>query len=288
MDFLKVIVLSIVEGVTEFLPVSSTGHLILVNELIRLKPESFANAFNIIIQLGAILSVVVVFFHRLNPFSAKKVKTPARYNEWNKQTRAYWLLKNGDKRTLSLWGKVIVGVIPAAVLGLLFDDFIDEHLMNHWVVMTTLLVYGIIIVWLESTKRGRPRFATTDEIDLKTAFLIGMFQCLALVPGTSRSAATIIGAMLLGTSRYAAAEFSFFLAIPTMIGATLLKVIKNIGGFTAYQWLLILLGFVLSFIVAYVVIRKFLSYVQNRDFKVFGYYRIALALVLFVAFLFIK
>lgn len=287
MDILKVIILSIVEGITEFLPVSSTGHLIVVNEFIALEPASFANAFNIIIQLGAILSVVVVFFHRLNPISEKKLdirRTPAKYKDWNWQTRTWYRINHYDKRTVDLWKKVIVGVIPAAVLGLLFDDYIDEHLMRVEVVIGTLLVYGVLLIVIENwnAKRQEVRYKSANDFSYQTALLIGLFQCLAMVPGTSRSAATIIGAMLLGSSRIAAAEFSFFIAIPTMLGATFLKVVKNLGNFTGYQWLLILIGFILSFIVAYLVIRKFMSYIQNNDFKIFGYYRIALSILLII------
>lgn len=290
MDILKVLLLSFVEGITEFLPISSTGHLILFNEFVQLEPAHFANAFNIIIQLGAILSVVVVFFHKLNPFDRSKTARalPTRYDEWNTQTRFYYRLTHCDRSTMQLWGKVIVGVLPAVVLGLFFDDFIDEHLMNAPVVIAMLLIYGVVILQLEGRNAGRKtfRFPTTGDIPYRTAFLIGLFQCLAMVPGTSRSAATIIGAMLLGASRVAAAEFSFYLAIPTMLGATFLKVIKNLGGFSMGQWLLILLGFVVSFLVAYVVIQKFLQFIHKHDFRVFGYYRIALALVVGLYYLF--
>lgn len=290
-DIFKVIVLSFVEGVTEFLPVSSTGHLILVNNMVKLSPDAFANAFNVIIQLGAILSVVVVFFDRLNPFSEKKMnmeKLPQKYERWNKQTKLYYRIKHYDKKTIELWKKVIIGVLPAVVLGLLFDDYIDEHLMNTHTVTTTLILYGIVIIVMEvlNGKKKSFRFETTDDLDYKTAFIIGLFQCLAMVPGTSRSAATIIGAMILGSSRLAAAEFSFFLAIPTMIGATLLKVVKNVGAFSGLQWLLVLIGFILSYMVAYVVIKKFMSYIQKNDFKVFGYYRLVLGAILLITLLF--
>lgn len=284
MEILKVIILSIVEGITEFLPVSSTGHLILVNEFVKLNPESFANAFNVIIQLGAILSVVVVYFTRLNPWSVKKLSptvVPSNYDSLNSQSKFYFLIKHPDKRTLDLWKKVIVGVLPAAVLGFLFDDFIDEHLFSPIVVGVMLLVWGIVIIFVEKRNKGKESFKYDDisEVSLKTAFIIGLFQCLAMIPGTSRSAATIIGAMLIGTNRKVAAEFSFFLAIPTMLGATLLKVVKNSSALSANQGFLIVLGMVLSFIVAYIVIKKFLEYVKNNDFIPFGVYRIILAIV---------
>ncbi len=283
-DIIKVIILSIVEGITEFLPVSSTGHLILVNRFVQLSPQGFANAFSIIIQLGAILSVVVIYFRRLNPWDDQKLEGRRSYRDRgaNWQTRLYHKVKRADPETMDLWKKVLVGILPGLVLGLLFDDFIDAHLMNFQVVTATLLIYGVIILLIENwnAKRKRVRFEKTSQFDYKTAFLIGLFQCLAMVPGTSRSAATIIGAMLLGSGRVAAAEFSFFLAIPTMLGATFLKVVKNVGAFRLDQWLLIALGFALSFLVAYVVIKKFMSYVKSHDFKIFGYYRIALSLLL--------
>ncbi|MDO4662206.1 MAG: undecaprenyl-diphosphate phosphatase [Tissierellia bacterium] len=289
MEILKVIILSIVEGVTEFLPVSSTGHLILVNEFVKLSPDAFANAFNVIIQLGAILSVVVVYFTRLNPWSVKKLSptvVPSNYDNLNSQSKFYFLIKHPDKRTLDLWKKVIVGVLPAAVLGFLFDDFIDEHLFSPIVVGVMLLVWGIIIIFVEKRNKGKDNFKYDDisEVSLKTAFIIGLFQCLAMIPGTSRSAATIIGAMLIGTNRKVAAEFSFFLAIPTMLGATILKVAKNSAGLTSYQGFLIVLGMVLSFIVAYIVIKKFLEYVKNNDFIPFGIYRIILSIVVLAYF----
>lgn len=267
MDIVRVIILSIVEGLTEFLPVSSTGHLILVNEFVSLEPDSFANSFNVIIQLGAILSVVVLYFNKLNPFS--KLKN-----------------KNQKEQTIQLWMKVIVGVIPAGVLGFLLDDFIDEKLFHPTVVIAALFIWGVFIILIEK-QRKKPTTRSVYEISYKLAFLIGMIQCLAMVPGTSRSAATIIGAMLLGCSRGAAAEFSFFLAIPTMLGATGLKLAKMLvkgATFTGWQWSMLLLGSVLSFIVAILVIRLFLDYIKKNDFKVFGYYRIILSTILFVYF----
>lgn len=289
-DFIKVLILSIVEGVTEFLPVSSTGHLILVNQFVKLEPEGFSNAFNIIIQLGAILSVVVIYFKRLNPWDREKTERyfPRNYDKLNGQSRFYFRLTHPDKKTIELWKRVIVGILPAMVLGLLFDDFIDEHLFNPMVVATMLLVWGLIIIFVEKRNKRDKGFRHDNIaiVSYKTVLAIGFFQTLAMIPGTSRSAATIMGAMILGLSRSAAAEFSFFLAIPTMLGATFLKVIKNFGGFTAYQWILILLGMVLSFLVAYFVIKKFMAYIRNNDFIPFGIYRIILAIIVFVYFLF--
>lgn len=286
-DLLKVLILSIVEGVTEFLPVSSTGHLILVNQFVKLEPEGFSNAFNVIIQLGAILSVVVLYFERLNPWSKSKIRLPKNYDDLNGQSKAYFILSHPDKKTINLWLKVIVGVLPAMVLGLLFDDLIDAYLFNPMTVAAMLLVWGLIIIFVE--KRTKTiKYESLADVPYATILAIGFFQCLAMIPGTSRSAATIMGAMILGLSRPAAAEFSFFLAIPTMLGATLLKLVKNLGGFTGYQWLLILIGMVLSFIVAFVVIKKFLSYVKKHDFIPFGIYRIILAVIVFVYFLLIS
>ena len=264
-DIIRVVILSFVEGLTEFIPVSSTGHLIIVNELVQLKPESFANIFNIIIQLGAIMAVVVLYFQKLNPFSKdEKHKTD----------------------TINIWKKVIIGALPAAVLGLLFDDIIDAHLMNAKVVATMLFLWGLVIILIE--KRNIKNENTIETMSYRTALMIGIAQCFAMVPGTSRSAATIIGAMLLGLSRVESAEFSFFLAIPTMFGATSLKVVKliiNKTPITSFQVMLIVLGMVLSFIFALIVIRKFMDYVKNHDFVVFGVYRMILSIVVLVYFL---
>ena len=291
-EFLKVLILSIVEGITEFLPVSSTGHLILVNEFVKLEPAEFSNAFNVIIQLGAIMAVVVLYFKRLNPWDYEKTGNyfPKNYKKLNGQSRFYYRLTHPDQRTIELWKRVIVGVLPAGVLGLLFDDFIDEHLFNPMVVATMLLIWGLIIIFVEKRNKKRNSFLNDNitNVSYKTVLAIGFFQALAMIPGTSRSAATIMGAMILGLSREAAAEFSFFLAIPTMLGATLLKVVKNVHGFTGSQWLLILAGMVLSFIVAYVVIKKFMEYISKHDFIPFGIYRIILSAVVFLYFGIIK
>lgn len=291
-EFLKVLILSIVEGITEFLPVSSTGHLILVNEFVKLEPAEFSNAFNVIIQLGAIMAVVVLYFKRLNPWDYEKTGNyfPKNYSKLNGQSRFYYRLTHPDQRTIELWKRVIVGVLPAGVLGLLFDDFIDEHLFNPMVVATMLLIWGLIIIFVEKRNKKRNSFLNDNitNVSYKTVLAIGFFQALAMIPGTSRSAATIMGAMILGLSREAAAEFSFFLAIPTMLGATLLKVVKNVHGFTGSQWLLILAGMVLSFVVAYVVIKKFMEYISKHDFIPFGIYRIILSAVVFLYFGIIK
>lgn len=287
-EFLKVLILSIVEGVTEFLPVSSTGHLILVNEFVKLNPPEFSNAFNVIIQLGAIFSVVVIYFQRLNPWDYSKTHKyfPKNYENLNGQSRFYFRLTHPDSRTMELWKRVIVGILPAGILGFLFDDFIDEHLFNPMVVATMLLLWGLIIIFVEKRNDNKIGFVHDNitNVPYKTVLAIGFFQALAMIPGTSRSAATIMGAMILGLSREAAAEFSFFLAIPTMLGATLLKVVKNVHDFAGSQWLLIVIGMVLSFVVAYIVIKKFMEYISKNDFIPFGIYRIILAVIVFMYF----
>jgi undecaprenyl-diphosphatase len=258
---LKAIVISIVEGITEFIPISSTGHMILVDEFLQLSEnKTFTTAFEVIIQLGAILSVVVFFWKDLWPFAGTRQK---------------------QQETWSLWFKVLAAVIPAAVLGFLFDDVIEEHLFNAKVVAISLVFYGIVLIVLERFNAGKKsfRFDKVSAIPYGLAMAIGLFQCLAMVPGTSRSAATIIGAMLLGLSRGAAAEFSFFLAIPTMTGATLLTIAKNGTAFSGMEWMVIGIGFIVSFVVAYAVIKLFMDFIRKNDFSVFGYYRIALGLV---------
>ncbi len=287
-DFIKVLILSIVEGVTEFLPVSSTGHLILVNEFVKLEPAEFSNAFNVIIQLGAILAVVVLYFKRLNPWDYEKTHKyfPKNYDKLNSQSRFYYRFSHPDSKTMEVWKRVIVGVIPAGILGLLFDDYIDEHLFNPMVVATMLALWGVIIILVEKRNKTKRGFAHDNiaNVPYKTVILIGFFQALAMIPGTSRSAATIMGAMILGLTREASTEFSFFLAIPTMLGATLLKVVKNVHGFTGNQWLLILVGMLLSFAVAYIVIKKLMEYISKHDFIPFGIYRIILSAIVFIYF----
>ena len=267
LDIVKVVLLSLVEGLTEFIPVSSTGHMIIVEQFLRLSEnKQFVNAFEIIIQLGAILSVVVYYWHKIWPFSPK-------------------LSPRKRKEIIIMWIKIIVAVLPAVVLGLLFDDVIDEHLFNPMTVSVMLVVYGILLIWLESGKKRKEKYKTISELPILTAVEIGIFQCLAMVPGTSRSAATIIGGVLLGLNRVLATEFSFFLAIPTMLGATLLKVVKMGAGLSGYEWFLIALGFVLSFIFAYGVIKVFMNYIKKHDFKIFGYYRIIVGILILILFL---
>ncbi|WBW49862.1 undecaprenyl-diphosphate phosphatase [Peptoniphilus equinus] len=278
MEFIKVILLGILEGVTEFLPISSTGHLILASEVLALHSQSFENAFSVIIQLGAILSVVVLYFNRLNPFAKAKLVGIDTDGEVSFKDR----LIHRDPATMRLIAKIIIGFLPAAVLGFLFDDLIDKYLFNPTVVAVTLIFYGVVIIVMERQKRTSYKIDSLEHLSVKDAFKIGFFQCLAMIPGTSRSAATIIGGMLIGCNRKSAAEFSFFLAIPTMIGATMLKILKLGAGFTLSEWGLIALGFVVSFAVAYAVIVKFLSYIQKHDFQIFGIYRIVLGVAVLV------
>ncbi len=269
-ELLKAVLFGIVEGITEWLPVSSTGHIILLDEFIKLKvsPE-FMEMFEVVIQLGAILAVVLLFFHKLNPFSPKK-NPKQKHNTWQ------------------LWFKVVVAVIPSAVLGLLLDDWMDEHLYNYVVVAIALIVYGVAFLYVEKLNKGkRLKIKNVYEIDYRTAVLIGAFQCLSLIPGTSRSGSTILGAILLGVSRSAGAEFSFFLAIPTMLGASGLKLVKYLleGLETSGTEIgVLIVGCVVSFVVSFVVIRALMEYVRKHSFAVFGLYRIALGALVLIYF----
>ena len=251
--FLLVIILGIVEGMTEFVPVSSTGHMILVERFINspLVSKGFMDNFLVIIQFGAILSVVVYFWKDLTPI----VKTKEEFRE-----------------KFSLWTKIIVGVLPAGVIGLLADNYISEFFMGN-----TTIVAGMLILYEKRKLKGK--ITSIKEISYKLAFTIGFFQCLAMIPGTSRSGATIVGALLLGVSRAAAAEYSFFLAIPTMAGATLLKLVKNGLNFTTLEWQLLMVGAIVSFVVAYVVINWFMGYIKKRTFVAFGIYRIIIGVL---------
>ena len=269
-EIIKVIALGIVEGVTEWLPISSTGHLILLDELIRLRvSEDFMSVFTVVIQLGAILAVAVMFFERLNPFSSRK----------GREEKA---------ATLNLWGKVLVGSAPAAVLGLLLDDLIDRYLFSYIVVAITLIVYGIAFIFVEKIKADKIKDKKSlDSISYADAIKIGMLQSLSLIPGTSRSGSTILGGMLIGVSRQAAAEFSFFMAIPIMLGASALKIFKfAFSGFTATteEILLLLVGIAVSFFVSLLVIRFLMDYVRSHGFEIFGYYRIILGIAVLVYF----
>jgi undecaprenyl-diphosphatase len=258
-ELLKALLLGIVEGITEWLPISSTGHMILVDEFVQLNAsEAFKEMFFVVIQLGAILAVVLLFFHKLNPFSPKK----------SKQKKL---------ETMQIWYKVLVGVVPAAVLGFLFDDWLEEHFYNYQTVAITLIVYGILFIVIENLNKGKTAKITRfSELSYQTAFLIGMFQVLSLIPGTSRSGATILGAILLGSSRYIAAEYSFFLSIPVMFGASALKLVKFGFDFTGAEITILLTGMLVAFVVSVFAIRFLMGYIKKNDFKVFGWYRIVL------------
>ena len=270
-EILKAILFGIVEGITEWLPVSSTGHIILLDEFIFLRgSEEFKSMFDVVIQLGAILAVIVLFFHKLNPFAKDK-------NE--KQKMMTW----------SLWFKVCVAIVPSGLVGVLFDDWMDAHLHNGIVVALMLILYGIAFILVERRNEGlQPRIKGVHGIDLKTALLIGAFQCLSLVPGTSRSGSTILGAILLGVGRGAGAEFSFFMAIPTMVGASAIKFLKFLlsgVGATGTEITVLIVGCVVSFIVSLLVIKALMEYVRKHSFASFGYYRIGLGAVVLLYFL---
>lgn len=267
MEILKSILFGIVEGVTEWLPISSTGHLILLNEFINLDVTAeFQSMFDVVIQLGAILAVIVLFFHKLNPFSPRKSEAKRR-------------------ETWQLWFKVVISIIPSGIVGVLFDDWMDAHLHNGIVVALALIVYGIAFIYVERQNQGKtPLVQKVQKIDYKTALLIGCFQCLSLIPGTSRSGSTILGGIMLGVGRAAAAEFSFFMAIPTMLGASAIKGLKFIisgVGISGQEIGILLVGCAVSFAVSLLVIRGLMEYVRKHSFSAFGVYRIILgALVL--------
>ncbi len=270
-EILKAIIYGLVEGVTEWLPISSTGHLILLEQILPLKAsDAFMEMFDVVIQLGAILAVIVLFFHKLNPFSAKKSSTE-------------------KKRTWNLWFKVVVAVIPSAVLGLLLDDWMDAHLYNYVVVAVMLIVYGVAFLLVERRNQGRKaRIRSVNQLSYQTAFLVGVFQVLALIPGTSRSGATILGAILLGMSRTAGAEFSFFLAIPTMLGASLLKTVKFLldgNAMAGSEVVCLIVASVVAFVVSMVAIRGLMDYVKRHSFSLFGVYRIVLGAAVLLFFL---
>lgn len=266
MEIIKVIILGIVEGLTEFLPVSSTGHLILVSRFLSLEGQ-FNDVFNIVIQSGAIVAVIVYFWKKIVP------PIPVKSNQASvEKFKAY----------INLWLKVVVAVIPAGVLGVLFDDKIEEVLFKPVPVAIALIVGAIMLLVIERKPRDI-KVSEESQITYKNAFLVGVFQCMALIPGMSRSASTIIGGLLLGFKRSVAAEFSFFLAIPVILGASLVKLLKVGFAFTAYEYLLLAIGTVVSFVVAYAVIAVFMNFIKKHDFKVFAYYRIVLGVVVLVS-----
>ena len=266
LELLKAVLFGIVEGITEWLPVSSTGHLILLNEFVNLNvSEEFQSMFDVVIQLGAILAVIVLFFHKLNPFAPTK--------------------SSGEKKqTWNLWFKVVAAIIPSGVVGVLFDDWMDAHLHNGIVVSIALILYGIAFILVERRNQGKYIRAITDVHDIgwKTAILIGIFQCLSLVPGTSRSGSTILGAILIGVGRSAGAEFSFFMAIPTMLGASAIKLLKFLLSGVAISGTeigVLAVGSIVSFIVSLLVIKGLMEYVRKHSFSAFGVYRIILGIV---------
>lgn len=291
-EWLKVILLGIVEGVTEWLPISSTGHLILVNEFVQLQQsDEFMKMFDVVIQLGAILAVVVLYWDKLWPFHTKKnqaqiswfgkengVKLPEKLQNWCDK---YCYM---DK--IVLWLKIVLACVPAMVIGLPLDDWMEEHLHNATVVAAMLILYGVFFILIENyNKKRTPRVSTLETLSFRDAFLIGVFQVLSLVPGTSRSGSTIIGGILIGASREVAAEFTFFLAIPVMFGASLIKLLKFGLAFTGMELAVLLVGMVVAFGVSVFAIKFLMGYIKKHDFKVFGWYRIVLGILVLAYFL---
>ncbi len=269
LEILKVIFLGIVEGITEWLPISSTGHMLLVDEFLHLEASGgFKEMFFVVIQLGAILAVVLLFWNKMWPFQfSDKRRSIFRYEVWN------------------MWFKVVVACIPGAIVTILFDDYIEEHFHTPVVIAATLILYGIAFIVIENWNRGRrPRIDRLRDITYTTALLIGMFQVLSIIPGTSRSGSTIIGALLLGVSRTAAAEFTFFLAVPVMFGLSTLKLIKFGFAFTGVEIIMLLVGCLVAFLVSVVVIRFLMDYIRRHDFAVFGVYRIVLGILVLLYF----
>lgn len=268
-ELLKVIFLGIVEGITEWLPISSTGHMLLVDEFIQMNvSDEFKEMFFVVIQLGAILAVVYLFWEKMFPFQFKdKTKSVIK------------------KDTFSLWFKVVVACIPGAIVTILFDDFIEEHLHTPVVIALTLIIYGIAFIIVERWNKTRtPKTKELSDITYKTAFLIGLFQVLSIIPGTSRSGSTIIGALLIGVSRVAAAEFTFFLAVPVMFGLSALKMIKFGFDYTGTELSVLIIGMVVAFVVSLLVIKFLMGYIKKHDFQVFGWYRIVLGIVVLLYF----
>lgn len=269
-EIIKAIILGIVEGLTEWLPISSTGHMILVDQILQLNmSEEFKEMFFVVIQLGAIMAVVLIYWQKIFPFSFKE-------KEFVK------------KDTLLLWVKIIIACVPAAIIGLLFDDKMDELFYNYQTVAITLIVYGVLFIIIENWNKGRRyRIKNLSELTYKTAAIIGLFQVLALIPGTSRSGVTILGAILIGTSRTVAAEFTFFLAMPIMFGASLLKILKFGFVFTSSELIIFITGMIVAFVVSIFAIKFLVGYIKKHDFKVFGWYRIVLGIIVVLYFSFI-
>ncbi len=269
-EFLKVVFLGIVEGITEWLPISSTGHMLLVDEFLQLNAsDSFKEMFFVVIQLGAILAVVILFWKKMWPF---------RLNKEEKKIIV-------RTKTFSTWFKVVVACIPGAIVTLLFDNFVEAHLHTPFVIAAALIIYGVAFIVVENgNKKRKPKIQKLRDIDYKTALLIGLFQVLSIIPGTSRSGATIIGALIIGVSRTAAAEFTFFLAVPVMFGLSFIKLIKFGLAFTGTEMAILLVGSVTAFLVSLFVIKFLMSYIKKHDFKFFGWYRIALGVIVMIYF----
>ena len=263
-ELIKALFYGIVEGITEWLPVSSTGHMILFEEFVKFQQsDAFMEMFRVVIQLGAILAVVVLFWDKIWPFCADKKQNYLKKDSWN------------------LWFRILVATMPALVLGLLLDDWLDAHFYNFVIVATMLIVYGVLFIVVENgRKKTKPRVSSLAQLTYRDAFIIGLWQVLAMIPGTSRSGATIVGGLLLGASRAVAAEFTFFLAIPVMAGASLLKVLKFGLAFSGEELAVLLVGMVVAFLVSLFAIRFLMAYVKRHDFKVFGWYRIVLGVIL--------
>ena len=278
MDIIKSIILGIIEGITEWLPISSTGHLIIADEFIKLgMTDEFMEMFNVVIQLGAILAVVVIFWNKMCPFTADKTKG------YNYITKGNGLIK---KDVMDMWFKVIAAMLPAAIVGIPFDNYFEKHFHNWQMVSAALIAYGVLFIVIEKINKSRkPKVNSIPELSYKTALLIGCFQALSLIPGTSRSGSTILGAMILGVSRVAGAEFSFFLAVPVMFGASLIKLLKFGFTFTGMELAVLAVGTLTSFIVSIIAIKFLISYVRRHDFSLFGYYRIALGVIVIAYFL---
>lgn len=268
LDILKSIVLGIIEGITEWLPISSTGHLIIADEFIKLNmSESFMEMFNVVIQLGAILAVVVIYFKQMWPFTLKKEE--------------HFIKKD----VFSMWFKVIVAILPAAIIGIPLDDLFEEKFHNYIVVSLALVIYGIAFLIIEKRNKClKPKVNSIAEMSYKTAFLVGCFQALSLIPGTSRSGSTILGAILIGVSRVAAAEFSFYMAVPVMFGASLIKLLKFGFNFTSNELLILFVGMLTAFVISVIAIKFLISYIKKRDFTAFGYYRIILGVIILLYF----
>ena len=274
LEFLKVIFLGIIEGITEWLPISSTGHMILLEKICKFKEVSpnFFEMYLVVIQLGAIIAVVVMFWNKLWPFKKKQLENGKR--------------KVAVKpRIIELWFKVIIGSIPAGILGIIFNDLLDKYLYNYVTVAITLIIYGVLFIAVEIyNRKRRPKVTKLTEVSFKNAFFIGCFQALSLIPGTSRSGSTILGGIMLGNSRRVASEFTFFLAVPAMLGASLIKIIKFGLGFTVTEFVILFVGMITAFTVSLVVIRFLMNYIKNHTFTAFGIYRIILGAIVLITY----